>query len=64
MQHPAIDTGSSDPYRGKKEQIVYGRPTDDWTVVSQHSGIPVSRGNPVLSVQAGDNDSMASALSG
>ena len=41
-----------------------GVPLVTGTVVSQHSGIPASRGNPVSSVQAGDNDSTSSALSG
>ena len=60
----ATDIGSSDPYRGKKEQIVsVGVPLITRTVVSQHSGIPTSRGNPVSSVQADDNDSTLSALS-
>ena len=59
------DTGSSYPYRGKKEQTMFVRvPQMTGTVVSQHSRIPASRGNPVSSVQVGDNDSMSSAPSG
>ena len=64
-QHPATNTSSSDPYRGKKEQTVYvGTPLMPGTMVSQHFGIPSFGGNPVSSVQAGDNDSTSSALSG
>ena len=57
-QHPMTDTGSSDTYRGKKEQTVsVGILLMTGTVVSQHFGIPASGGNLVSSVQAGDNDS-------
>ena len=34
------------------------------TVVSHNSGIPVSRGNPVYSVQAGGTGNMPSVLVG
>ena len=63
-QHPATDIGSSDPYRGKKEQTVsVSVPQMTETMVSQHSGIPAFGGNPISSVHAGDNDSMSSASS-
>ena len=64
MQHPATDIDSSDPYRGKKEQTVFvAFSLMTGTMVSQHSGISASRGNPVSSVQVCDNDSTSSALS-
>ena len=64
-QHPMTDTGSSDPDRGKKEQTVsMSVPVMTETVVSQHSGIPASGGNPVSSFQASDRDSLSSAPSG
>ena len=51
VQHPATDTSSSNPYQGKKEQTVsLGVPLMTGTVVSQHSGILASEGNPVSSV--------------
>ena len=64
-EHPTTDTGSFDPYQGKKEQTVFmGIPLMTGTVVSQHFGIPAFEGNPVLSVQVGDNDSTSLALFG
>ena len=63
MQHLGIDTGSLGPYWGKEEQTVSVHvPLMTRTVVSQPFGIPTSRGNPALSVQADGNNNMSSAL--
>ena len=61
--HYATETGSSDPYRGEKEQtasvIV---PPMSWTAVSHILGISTFMGNPASCVQAGDSRNISSAL--
>ena len=65
MQHPGIDTGSSDPCWVKEEQTasVYA-PLVTGIMVSHNSEIPTSKGNPVSSVQAGGIGNTLSALVG
>ena len=62
MQLPEFETGSSGLYRAVKEYTV-SSPALPLTgnVLSENPGIPVSRGNPSLCVQAAGNDNTPSA---
>ena len=63
MQHPGTDTGSPSPCWGKEEQTTSVHvPLMIETVVSHNSGVLASEGNPVYSVQAGDNGNTLSEL--
>ena len=63
MQHPVTDTGSPSPCWGKEKQIVSVHiPLMIRTEVSHNSKIAASAGNPVSSVQAGDNGNMSHIL--
>ena len=59
MQHPVTDTSSPGPCSGKEKQTVSVYiPLMIRTKVSHNSKITASTGNPVSSVQAGDNGNM------
>ena len=63
MQHPEIDTGSSDPHWGVKEQTVSAPvPLMIRTEVSHSPGILVSKGNLASHVQANGNGSISTVL--
>ena len=58
-QYPVLETGSSGPSWGKKEQMVsVDAPLVPETVVSHNSRILASGGNLVSHVQAVDNGSI------
>ena len=57
------ETGSSDPYRGEKEQTVsVPVPPMLGTAVSHAPGISTFVGNPASYVQAGDSRNISSTL--
>ena len=65
VQHPGTDTGSPGPCWGKEEQTAsVHAPLMTGTVVSHNSGIPVSEGNPISSVQASGTGNTLVALAG
>ena len=65
VQHLGTDTGSLGPCWGKEEQIAFVHvPLMTGTMVSHNSGIPASRGNPALCVQAGGNGNMSLTMTG
>ena len=57
------ETGSSDPYRGGKEQTMSAHvPLMIRTVMSHNSRIPASEGNLASYVQVGDSRNISSVL--
>ena len=63
MQLLETETGSSGLYRAVEEYTVSSPVLLlTRTMLSRNPGIPVSRGNPSLCVQAAGNDSTPSAL--
>ena len=64
-QHPATETGSSDPYQSEKEQTEPTLvPSMTGTGPAQNPGIHASVGSPASYVQADGNRSMSLALAG
>ena len=65
VQHPGIDTGSSDPYWGVEEQTVSALvPLMTGTTSAQNPKIHASVGNLVSYAQADGNRNMSSVLAG